>query len=575
MNFRKHVLILLMAMFVFALVLAGCSGEETTGENDITNEDQEAPTDNGNDNSNTNDEPSDENVEVQPLMVGLSPAGQWQENFNPFSTNATGGTNGLIYQSLWYFDSVSGDEFPVLATEFEWTNDNTTLVATLREGVTWSDGEAFDADDVVFTFDILKEYPAADTSGIWQQVTSIEKQGDYSVAFNFDAPNVPFQTYVLGALIVPEHIWKDLGDPSQAQISDPVGTGPYVLESFDPQLYKMVKNESHYDAGEYTVEELQFPAYTGNDSEQLDLVAGKLDWTGIFIPDAENVYVAQDADNNHFWFPPSNNVTLYPNLENELLSDVTLRKAISLAIDRQKLSDQAASGYDPLPSATALILPRDEQWIDPSIPEEELSYEFNTDKAVQTLEDAGYKKGDDGIFVSPGGEKLSFTLQTVSGWTDWATMAQLISQALTDMGIEVTVQMPEFASYHANVTGGEYDLAISWTNAGPTPYRQYQDMLNSNGSWNLQQWNDPKTDEALQTYQGTTDMEEQLEAVYYLQNVMVEHLPAIPLVNGPVWYEYRTENWVGWPTEEDPYVNPAPFNWPAPAFVLKNLEPAN
>ncbi|MCU9612601.1 ABC transporter substrate-binding protein [Caldibacillus lycopersici] len=556
MKFKKRVLTLLMVMIAFALVLTGCTDKSSSG----------------NQNESGNESSSGE---TKPLIIGLSPAGQWQENFNPFSNTAMGGTNGLIYQSLWYFDNVSGQEYPMLATEYEWTNDNTTLVAKLRQNAKWSDGEAFTADDVVFTFQLLKDYPAADTSGIWAQVTSVEKQDDYTVAFNFDQANVPFQSYVLGSLIVPEHIWKDLGDPSKVQVTDPVGTGPYVLSSFTSQLYKMVKNENHYDADKYVINELQFPAFSGNDSEQLALAKGEIDWAGIFIPDAENVFVAQDPDHNHFWFPASNNVTLYPNLKNPILSDVAVRKAISLAIDRQKLSDQAASGYDPLPSTTALILPRDEKWIDPSIPKDQLEFELNVDKAVQTLEDAGYKKGSDGIFVSPDGEKLSFTLQTVSGWTDWATMAQLISQSLTSMGIEVTVDMPEYATYATNVQNGEYDLAISWTNAGPDPYRQYQDMLNSNGSWNLQQWSDPKTDEALQNYQSTTDEEVQRESIYYLQNVMVEHLPTIPLVNGPVWYEYRTENFVGWPTEENPYVNPAPFNWPAPAITISNLKPAN
>lgn len=551
-----------MMIFVFGLLLIGCSDKSTNEPNN-------------NDDDQSGDQTDDKDAPTKPLIIGLSPAGQWQENFNPFSTTAMGGTNGLIYQSLWFFDSISGDEFSMLASEYTWENDNKTLVAKLRDNVKWSDGEDFTADDVIFTYNLLKEYPAADTSGIWAQVTSVEKQDESTVAFHFDQANVPFQSYVLGVLIVPEHIWKDLGDPSQAQITDPIGTGPYVLDSFTSQLYKMVKNDTHYDADKYVIEELHFPAFSGNDSEQLALANGEIDWAGIFIPDAENVFVAQDPDHNHFWFPASNNVTLYPNLENPILGDVAVRKAISLAIDRQKLSDQAAFGYSPMPSPTALILPRDEKWIDPSIPKDQLEFELNVDKAVETLEAAGYTKGDDGIFVSPDGEKLSFTLQTVSGWTDWATMAQLMSQSLTAMGIEVTVQMPEFATYSTNIQNGDYDLAISWTNAGPDPFRQFQDMLNSNGSWNLQGWNDAKTDEALQNYQSTTDEAVQMESIYYLQNVMIEHMPTIPMVNGPVWYEYRTENFVGWPTEEDPYVNPAPFNWPAPAIVLQNLKPAN
>ena len=553
----RKVSLFIMLLVAFTLVLTGCTDKGSSG------------------NAGESNSGSGDSGKAKPLVIGLSPAGQWQENFNPFSTTAMGGTNGLIFQPLYYLDPISGKGNPMLATEYEWTNDNKTLVATLRDNVKWSDGEAFTADDVLFTFDLLKKDPAADTSGIWKEITSVEKQGDNKVAFNFNQPNVPFESYILGVCIVPQHIWKDLGDPSKAKITKDkaIGTGPYLLDSFTPQLYKMKANPDFYD-GEYAVKELQFPVYSGNDSEQLALSKGELDWAGIFIPDADKVYVSADKEHNKYWFPPSNNVTLYPNLTNPLLKDVNVRKAISLAIDRQKLSDQAASGYDPLSNATGLILPRDEKWVDPNLSEDDIALSYDQDQAVKTLEDAGYKKGSDGIFVSPEGKKLSFTLQTVSGWTDWATMAQLISQELKAVGIDVKVQQPDQAAYTTNVTGGNYELAISWTNSGPDPFKQYQDMLNSHGGWNLEKWNDPKTDEALKTFQGTSDEAKQKEAINYIQNVMVEQMPVIPLVNGPVWYEYRTENYTGWPTEDDPYANPAPFNWPAPAIVLSKLQPA-
>lgn len=517
----------------------------------------------------------DAKVSAKPLVIGLSPAGQWQENFNPFSSSAMGGTAGLIFQPLYYFDNVSGKEYSMLASKYEWTNENKTLVATIRDNAKWSDGQPFTVDDVIFTYNLLKQDSAADTSGIWKEITSIEKKGNNQVAFNFKQPDIPFESYVLGVYIVPQHIWKDLGDPSKAKVTKKyaIGTGPYLLDSFTPQLYKMKVNPKFY-GGEYAAKELQFPAYSSNDSEQMALTKGEVDWTGIFIPDADKVYVSADKEHNHYWFPSTNNVTLYPNLQNPILKNLNVRKAISLAIDRKKLSDQASSGYDPISSTTGLILPRDEKWIDSSIPADQLKFEFNQDKAVKALEDAGYKKGSDGIFVSPSGQKLSFTLQTVTGWTDWTTMAQLISQELTKMGIEVKVQQVEFASYMSNIQGSNYDLAISWTNAGSSPYKQYQDLLNSHGAWNLEKWNDPKTDSALSTFQGTTDEAKQKEAMYTVENVMVNQMPVIPLVNGPVWYEYRDKNYTGWPSKDDAYVNPAPFNWPAPAIVLSKLKPA-
>ncbi|GGE49885.1 peptide ABC transporter substrate-binding protein [Pullulanibacillus camelliae] len=560
-KFKRQVSFLFMVLLAIVLVLTGCTDKGSSGK---ASSDKAAS---GSSKSST---------KQKPLVIGLAPAGQWQENFNPFSANASGGTNGLIFQPLYYLDPVSGKNTAMLATKFEWTNGNKTLAVTLRDNVKWSDGQDFTADDVIFTFNLLKKYPAADTNGIWKEVSSVEKKGDNEVDFNFDQPNVPFDNYVLGTDIVPQHIWKDLGDPSKAKITQKlaIGTGPYLLESFSPQLYKMKANPKFY-GGEYAIKELQFPAFSGNDSEQLALTKGEIDWAGIFIPDADKVYVGTDKEHNKYWFPASNNVTLYPNLTNPILKDINVRKAISLAIDRQKLSDQAASGYDPLSSTTGLILPRDQKWIDPSIPKDQLKFELNQKKAIKTLEDAGYKKGSDGIFVSPSGKKLSFTLQTVSGWTDWATMAQLISQELKSIGIQIKIQQPEQAAYTSNVQGGKFELAISWTNQGPTPYKQYQDLLNSHGGWNLEKWNDPKTDAALKSFQSTTDEAKQKEAINYLQNVMVKQMPVISLVNGPVWYEYRTANYTGWPTEDDPYANPAPFNWPAPAIVLSKLKPAN
>ncbi|MFC4617596.1 ABC transporter substrate-binding protein [Camelliibacillus cellulosilyticus] len=549
---KRKLAILFVVILALAVALTGCNDKGSSG----------ATSKKGSGSAKGN----------KPLVIGLSPAGSWQENFNPFSTNANGGTNGLIYQPLYFFDNISGNTYPMLATKIEWTNNNKTLLATIRDGVKWSDGQPFTIDDVLFTFELLKKYPAADTNGIWKEVSSVEKQGDNQVAFNFNQPNVPFQSYVLGVDIVPKHIWKDLGDPSKAKITKPVGTGPYVLESFTAQLYKMKANPKFY-GGEYTVKELQFPVYSGNDSEQLALTKGQLDWAGIFIPDIDKIYTSKN-EHNHYWFPPNNIVMLYTNLKNPILKDVNVRKAISLALNREQMSKQAESGYEPLASPTGLLLPRDKDWIDPSIPEEKLKLSYDPKKAVETLEKAGYKKGSDGIFVSPAGKKLSFTLQTVSGWTDWATIAQLISQQLKAVGIQVKVEQPEYGAYAANVTGHQFDLAISWTNAGPDPYRQYQDLLNSHGGWNLEQWNDPKTDDMLKAYQGTLDKTKQKEAINYLQNVMVDQMPSVPLLFGATWYEYRDENFTGWPTEEDPYVNPAPFNWPAPAVVLSKLKPA-
>src|SRR5437762_10585656 len=87
-----------------------------------------------------------------------------QSGFNPFNTHTNAGILGLVYETL-YFVNVNGGAFtPMLATSYKWNSDNTQVTFTMRPNVKWSDGQPFTADDVVFTFNAMKQYPAADSN---------------------------------------------------------------------------------------------------------------------------------------------------------------------------------------------------------------------------------------------------------------------------------------------------------------------------------------------------------------------------------------------------------------------------
>lgn len=507
----------------------------------------------------------------QPLTVG-APNGNWQDNFNPFSTSANYGTNGLIYQPMYAFSTISHDEYPFLATNYKWTNSNKTLEVTLRTGVKWSDGQTFSADDVLFTFNELKKYPAADTAGIMKVVNSVVKKSDNVVDFNFDQPNVPFQEYVLQQSIVPEHIWKNLGDPSRVSMTKPIGTGPYVLEDFTPQNYTLQKNNGYYDAANYAVPTINFKAFDSNESAQLALVSGQLDWAGMFIPNVQKIYTSKNPD-FHYWFPPGSPIILYPNLKNPLLKDVNVRKAINLAIDRNKIAEQAEYGYANVPSPTGIQLPRDKEFLADKY--SNLSYKQDLASAEKLLQNAGYKKGSDGILVSPSGQKLSFTLQVVSGWSDWVTTCVLISQDLKKIGIQVNVEQPQYGAYQSSLSSGKFDLAVSWTNPGATPYKTFKDMLSTSGGWNIEGWNDPATEQALNEFKGTTDLATQKAAMEKIEDVMVNQVPVFPLFYGETWYEYTTTHYTGWPDQNNQYDTPAVFSWPQATVVLSKLKPVS
>ena len=95
-------------------------------------------------------------------------SGSYTNNSNPFGTAGQNlPSTALVYEPLFFVNTVTGELTPILGTSYKWSQDNLTLTIKTREGVQWSDGEPFSAQDVAFTFDYMKEHPELDTTGVW------------------------------------------------------------------------------------------------------------------------------------------------------------------------------------------------------------------------------------------------------------------------------------------------------------------------------------------------------------------------------------------------------------------------
>ncbi len=504
------------------------------------------------------------------LTVVPSPYGTFTRNFSPFLPNSDrSGTQGLLYEPLLYFNRLNGDVKPWLAASYHFSSDATSVTFDLRPNVKWSDEQAFTSDDVVFTLNLLKQYPALDSGGLWKVISSVSNPDAHTVTVQFNQPAVPILWYLAGqTYIVPQHIWKDVKDPTTETNPNPVGTGPFVLKSFSPQLYVFAKNKNYWQAGKPYIDEIRYPAYTSNTSADLLLSQGSIDWTGLFTPDIEKTYVSRDPKHNHYWFPPNNVVMLYLNLTKAPFNQLAVRQAISAAIDRDQISKVAENGYEPVAHPTALVLPANQKYLDAQF----ASMKFTTDaaKAASLLESAGFKKGNDGVYADASGHRLEFNMNVVSGWTDWVTACQIMARNLNAIGMRVTVNAISFNDYISALANGTFDTAISWTNPGPTPYYLYYSLLSSSNTApvgkqaasNWERWQDTNTDQLLKQYAGSPDETVQQQAIVGLQKIMVEQMPAIPLVEGATWYEYSTARFVGWPDENNPYAVPAPWSYP-------------
>jgi peptide/nickel transport system substrate-binding protein len=369
-----------------------------------------------------------------------------------------------------------------------------------------------------------------------------------------------------------------VGDPTKYTNTTPVGTGPYTLKSFTPQLIDLARN-THYWGGNVPVAEIRYPSFDSNTSAELLLSRNEVDWTGLFTPNINQTFVNRDPSHNHYWFPPSNVVMLYLNLAKSPFNQLAVRQAISDAIDRSQLDKVGESGYEPVASPTALVLPANQSFLDSQYAN--TSFSLDVAKANQLLQSAGFTKGSDGIYVDKSGKKLSFNLNVVTGWTDWVTDCQIMAQDLKAIGINATVNALSYNAYYSALSTGTFDMAISWTNPGPTPYYLYQSLLNSTNTApvgkaaasNFERWSDATTDNLLKQYATSTDSSTQQQALNGIQQIMVNQLPAIPLVDGATWYEYNTSRFTGWPDANNTYAVPSPYTFPDAEIVVLHLKP--
>jgi peptide/nickel transport system substrate-binding protein len=523
------------------------------------------------------------------LVIDNESGATWTCQFNPFNPSDTLTSFGFVYEPLEFVDilakTTSGQVTPWLATSSAWSSNFKTLTFTIRSGAKWSDGTPFTAADVAYTFNAMKSDKAIDLNAIWAAdggpLTSVTQSGS-KVVFKFKSASQPYFYYIADQTpIVPAHIWSKLTQSKLSSYTDasPVGTGPYKVSSCSGQNIKYLSNSGYWQSkpGHVVpaVHEVDYPSFLSNTSANLELSQGEAQWGGQYVPNISSFYVAKDPSANHYWFPPVLNVSLVPNLNNPLLSQLPVREALEMAINRSVVSKLGESGYQAPANQTGVILPTYSSWYDKSIS----APGFSPAKAEAVLEKAGFKKGSNGIFKSKSGQPLSFTIKTISGYSDWDASLQLITQQLKKAGIAVTVEDENSGPYTTDLQSGHFELAYAGSGGpapspGPSPYYELRGLLYSGniGSTNYSHFKSASTDALFNAYPADTPAQ-QLQVVHKIEQVMVSDVPVIPVTEGVDWFQYNTAEFSGWPTPSDPYAQPSPYQSPDLEVVLDHLTP--
>jgi peptide/nickel transport system substrate-binding protein len=513
----------------------------------------------------------------------------WIRTFNPLldQDSSVWPTQGGIYEPMLIYNTMTSEIVPWLATAWEFSDDNTTINFTLRDGVNWSDGEPFTSKDVKFTFDLLMEHEGlAGTEGVrgvLPFVESVEAPDEKTVAVTFKQVYTPGLYDIGEQVIVPEHIWKDVDDPVTFTNETPVGTGPFTeIGAFQPQYYEILKNPNYWQEGKPYIDGFRAPLYPNNDSANLALVSGELDMASNFVPDIENVYVAKNPEHFHYWFPAvGTTVHLYANTTKAPWDDPNVRKALSMAIDRDQIVTVAMYDYTHPSDGTGLSDAYDTWRSEEAVTAGAEWVTRDVAKANELLDAAGLTRQGD-TRVLPDGTPMTYDINVVSGWSDWVSTVQIIAQNLEEIGITAQVQTYDFAAYIDSLQKGEYDLSISWSAGGPTPFGFYRGIMSTVtvppvgevSAENFGRYGNEEADALLEQFAATSDQAEQQEVANQLQMIYAENAPAIPLFPGPNWGEFNTMRFIDFPSEENPYAKLAGYENPERLIQLTTIKPA-
>lgn len=522
-------------------------------------------------------------AKVTVLNVGM-PNGPQTENHNPFLGSSSGASLGyrwMIYEPLVMLNQIAPAEpgKPWLATKWEWTPDYKSLNLTIRDGVKWSDGQPMTADDVVYTFQLLKDKPALNQNAI--PYDAISANGNV-VTVTFKAPQFVNQTKVLTTFIVPKHQWSTFADPTTDTVKNPIGTGPYTLKSFTPQTTTLTVRDSYWQDLPQ-VKELRYTSYNDNNAETTALANGECEWGFVFIPNYQATYINKDPAHNKLWFPPNLGIHgLWINTTKKPFDNPALRRAMNMVINRDDIFNIGESGYfyPKVESVTGIPTPAGEPFIAPEYKGQ--NHAVDVEGAKKVLTDAGFTL-DGKTLKDPSGKAVKITLTDPAGWSDYITDLEIIKDDLAQIGIAATVNKANQDAWFKAIDEGRFDAAMHWTNGGATPYDIYQNIMDGSilkpvgtggVSGNYGRFNSPEATKALQDYANAADEATRTAALNTLQKIMVENMPMIPTSASNVGGEYNTKNWVGWPDQANPYAPAQPTQQNALLIVL-TLKPAS
>ena len=528
--------------------------------------------------------------------------------FNPYlpAVQRSLGMAQLMEEMLFYTNYETNELMPWLATGYEASDDFTEYTISLRDGVKWSDGEAFTADDFVFTINMLKDNPTLrGAGGISGTIDSVEALDDLTVKLTLNDPNPRYiqQSWSVrignSPPIVPEHIWADQDPTTFANLDPdrgwPVFTGPYTLTSASQQQVIYDRRDDWWGV-ETGFADLPAPrrvivVTAGVDevvaariqNNEVDSLAA-LSANTLVTVQSRNPNVIGWTEESPYGYTDPCPFYLEFNTTAEPWDDPEMRAALSYVIDRDVVANVAFEGQGMaalflFPAYTGLM-----NFLD-SMSDEfaDSAYHYDPEASAAILEGKGYSM-QDGKWVDGEGNPIvtDFLMLGFNIGPSWGRSIQILSQQYEDGGFEVAINDLDFGPYWELANQGRWGVRMAWSCGSITePHGTLANFhsdrvvpVGETASRNFGRWDNAE-------YSALVDQLGQMspsDAGYFdlareAMALFLADVPAIGLQQQWRVNPFNTTYWTNWPTADNNYVNPQSW-WSTAALIIHNIEPA-
>ncbi len=435
----------------------------------------------------------------------------------------------IIYSGLFKYDG-KGEIIPDLAQEYQISPDGKVYTITLKDNISWHDGEKFTADDVIFTIQAAQnpDYQSFFAATLFQGL-ELNKIDDYKVEFKLNQPYAPFLANLTFG-IMPKHIWEFI-EPKNINLAEfnlkPIGTGPYKFKSLKKDKNNLIRQldlvrNDNYHLGKPYLDHLVIKFFRDESKLIAELKRKEIDGTAsITAPQKDKFSKIKDLKLLRIALPQYFAVFINKN-KNPELANVGLRTALAQSTNKEEIIKQALNGEGFIVDAP--VLPGMIGYYP-----EVKKIPFNPEGAKQNLEEAGWKDTDNDGVREKDGKKLELTIIS-SDFPEYQKTAEILQRQWKDMGAIVHLQTESAGILKQEIIRPRnYEVFLYGEVLGHDPdlYHLWHSTQTRDPGLNLSLYKNDEVDKWLEEGRTTQDVSKREELYRKFQDKIADEIPAI------------------------------------------------